>query len=256
MSFKGKVVIVTGASSGIGAATAFLFTQEGAKVAIVARNEAKLKNVAEQCSKAGGKPLVIKADVSKDDDAKRIINDTVAKFGKLDVLVNNAGIVRFGNILDGTAIQIYDELMSINYRSVVMLTTLAAPHLIKTKGNIVNVSSISGILVNDVRLGIYCSTKAALNHFSRASALELAAHGVRVNFVCPGPVKTDILENASIDSMTYDDMASVTALKRISDGEEIGHVILFLASDKAKGVTGSGYTSDNGHLINAEIPSK
>ncbi|XP_053625109.1 3-oxoacyl-[acyl-carrier-protein] reductase FabG-like [Plodia interpunctella] len=247
MSFKNKVVLVTGASSGIGAATAVLFAKEGADVVIVARNETKLKNVAQECAKVGKYPLVIKADVSDDDDDRRIINDTIAKFNKLDVLVNNAGILRFGPILDGQITEQYDEIMKTNVRSVVRLTSLAAPYLVKTKGNIVNVSSVAGYSISD-KAAAYCTSKAALSHFSRASALELACHGVRVNAVSPGPVNTDIFANSDTIK-TFEDFGVKTALNRVSGPEEIADLILFLASDKAKGITGSDYVSDNGYLL-------
>ncbi|XP_013191442.1 3-oxoacyl-[acyl-carrier-protein] reductase FabG-like [Amyelois transitella] len=249
MSFKNKVVIVTGASSGIGASTAVLFAKEGADVVIVARNEIKLKKVEEDCAKVGKKPLIIKADVSNDDDVKRIIDDTIAKYKKIDVLVNNAGIARIGTILDGSVPKIYDLLMNTNVRSVVQLTTLAAPHLVKTKGNIVNVSSVSGITINNAEMGTYCTTKAALSHFSRATALELASHGVRVNIVSPGPVYTDIIENSGLDK-SFEELGANTALNnRISRPEEIADLILYLASEKAVGITGSNFVSDNGMLL-------
>ncbi|XP_053616928.1 3-oxoacyl-[acyl-carrier-protein] reductase FabG-like [Plodia interpunctella] len=248
MSFKDKIVLVTGASSGIGAATAVLFTKEGANVIIVARNEAKLLKVQQDCAKVGNKPLIIKADVAKDDDLRRIIKDTINKYNRLDVLVNNAGIVRIGKILDGKVTEIYDEIMNVNVRAVVQLTALAAPYLLKTKGNIVNVSSISGITINNAEMGIYCSSKAALTHFSKATALELAPHGVRVNIVSPGPVYTDILDNAGI-TQGFEKVGVVTALNRISDPEEIADLIVYLASEKAKGITGSNYVADNGMLL-------
>ncbi|XP_064292707.1 3-oxoacyl-[acyl-carrier-protein] reductase FabG-like [Plodia interpunctella] len=249
MSFKGKVVLVTGAGSGIGAATAILFCKEGAEVVIVDKNEENLRKVEQNCTKVGNKPLAIKANVANDEDVKNIINETIAKYNKLDVLVNNAGVIRFGSILDGKLTEIYDEIMSINVRAVVQLTTLAAPYLVKTKGNIVNVASISGLTINKIELGAYCTSKAALIHFSRAAALELAPHGVRVNVVSPGPVYTNILQNAGLAG-GFDDFKEVTALNnRISDPEEIADVIFFLASGKARGITGSNYLSDNGKLL-------
>ncbi|KAL0867462.1 hypothetical protein ABMA27_008249 [Loxostege sticticalis] len=248
MSFKSKVVVVTGASAGIGAATAVSFAREGAHVAIVGRNEAKLKDVAKQCAAVGAAPLVIKADVANDDDARRIINDTIQKFGKLDVLVNNAGVLEFGTILDGTILEAYDKIMAINLRAVVHVTMLAAPHLVKTKGNIVNVSSVAGQMLSVPTANAYGVSKAGLDHFTRGSALELGASGVRVNTVSPGPVETDML--ASFATQAQMQQSGVkTILDRISKTEEIADLILFLASDKARGITGSVYVSDNGAML-------
>ncbi|KAJ2943002.1 hypothetical protein O0L34_g15193 [Tuta absoluta] len=249
MSFADKVLLVTGASSGIGAATAILFTKEGASVAIVGRNETKLKNVSDQCEKAGKKPLVIKADVSKDDEATEIVNKTVEKFGKIDILVNSAGISKYGSILAGNILSVYDDVMAVNLRAIINLTALAAPHLVKTKGNIINVSSTGAELVPKMAAFIpYCVSKAGLEHFSRGAALELSSSGVRVNVVRPGPVRTDILENSGFPG-TWDVFKAGTALDRVSEPEEIAELVMYLASDKARGITGSVFTSDNGYLL-------
>ncbi|XP_014368227.2 3-oxoacyl-[acyl-carrier-protein] reductase FabG [Papilio machaon] len=249
MSFKDKVVFISGASSGIGAATAIEFTKEGANVVINGRNETKLKNVYQQCEKHGKKPFIIKADISKDDEAKSAIEETIKQFGKLDILVNNAGFTKPGSILDGNLLKSYDEVMSTNVRAAMHLTALAAPHLIKTKGNIVNVSSISGSSMPvKPQLISYCVSKAAIDHFTRCAALELSEHGVRVNAVSPGPVITDFRRNAGVGE-DITERENLTALKRISESIEIADLILFLASDKAKGITGSNYVSDNGCLI-------
>ncbi|KAM3956979.1 3-oxoacyl-[acyl-carrier-protein] reductase FabG-like [Aphomia sociella] len=249
MSFANKVVIVTGASSGIGAATAVLFAKEGANVVLVGRNEIKLSNVAGQCARSGNTPLVVKAEMSNDDNVKRIVNETIDKFGKLDVLVNNAGMTVLGGILNGNILKAYDETMAINTRAVIHLTTLAAPHLVKTKGNIINVSSVAGKQVLGIGNNAYEISKAALDHFTRGAALELATAGVRVNSVSPGPVITDILDNCGISMFSWDAMSSMNPLKRCSEPEEIAEIIIYLASEKAKGITGSDYVSDNGSLL-------
>ncbi|KPJ07786.1 3-oxoacyl-[acyl-carrier-protein] reductase FabG [Papilio machaon] len=248
-SFSNKVVFISGASSGIGAATAIEFTKEGANVVINGRNETKLKNVYKQCEAFGKKPLIIKADISKDEEAKAAIDETIKTFGKLDVLVNNAGFSRSGSILDGNLIASYDEIMATNVRGAMHLTALAAPHLIKTKGNIINISSVAGTAVPLLPQFIsYCVSKAALDHFTRCSALELSKHGIRVNTVSPGPVTTDFQINAGIKDIMVD-RTIPTALNRVSESIEIADVILFLASDKAKAITGSNYVSDNGFLL-------
>lgn len=248
MSFTNKVVLVTGASGGIGAATALMFAKEGANVVIVGRNEEKLKNVNADFDKIGKRPLVIKADVSKEDEAKSIIKQTIDAFGKLDVLVNNAGILRQDNIYDTSFMNVFDEVMNTNLRAVVLLTNLAVPYLVETKGNIVNVSSVAAQRVKPTQLVSYKTSKAGLNHFTRCIALELAAHGVRVNTVSPGPVATDIFDAGSMEDY-LETLKKSTALGRIGQPEEISDIILFLASDKAKSITGSDYVSDNGLVL-------
>ncbi|XP_045459346.1 3-oxoacyl-[acyl-carrier-protein] reductase FabG-like [Melitaea cinxia] len=246
MGFKNKVVIITGASSGIGAVAAKMFSDEGARVVMVGRNEKKLSSVAARCAS----PLVIRADVSNDDDARRIINETVKKFGQIDVLINNAAMfMKNDGILGKNMMTAYDTMMSTNIRAVVHLTHLAAPYLVKNKGNIVNISSI-GATMPPIGLGLtsYYVSKASLNHFTTCAATELGQYGVRVNAISPGPVKTDFIENSKMDS-SWDDFRPKTLLNRVSEPEEIVDLIMFLTSSKAKGVTGANYVIDNGMLI-------
>ncbi|XP_022119178.2 3-oxoacyl-[acyl-carrier-protein] reductase FabG-like [Pieris rapae] len=249
MSFKGKVVLITGASSGIGAAAAIEFAKNGASVAIVGRNVEKLNKAAENCSKYS-KPLVIKADVRDDEECKKIVASVIKTFGKLDVLVNNAGIMRHGSILEGNLLEIYDEIMKINVRGHLKMSSLAAPYLVKTKGNIVNISSVAASLTPKIK-GVtpYCVSKAALNHFTRCAAVELAGEGVRVNTVSPGPVITDLLENAGMTNVNIENFGDIMPLKRVSQSVEIADMILFLASDKAVGVTGAEFVVDNGCMF-------
>ncbi|XP_059046918.1 uncharacterized oxidoreductase TM_0325-like [Achroia grisella] len=250
MSFSNKVVIVTGASSGIGAVTAVQFAKEGAKVVIVGRKESKLKNVAEQCARSGNKPLVVKADVSNDDEVKRIVTETINEFGQIDVLINNAGMAVYGNILSGNILEAYDKTLAVNTRAIVLLTSLVVPHLVKTKGNIVNISSIAGKKTIMPGFIPYAVSKAALDHFTRGAALELAPLGVRVNTMSPGPVRTDFMaNNPGKADISWDIMGASLPLKRVSESEEIAEIILYLASEKAKGVTGSDFISDNGGLL-------
>ncbi|CAF4892667.1 unnamed protein product [Pieris macdunnoughi] len=249
MSFKGKVVLITGASSGIGAATAIEFAKNGANVAIVGRNVEKLNKVAENCSKYS-KPLVIKADVGDDEECKKIVASVIKTFGKLDVLVNNAGMMRNATILEGKFLEMYDETMKVNVRAHLNVTSLAAPYLVKTKGNIINISSVAGSLAPRIKGATpYCVSKAALNHFTRCAAVELASEGVRVNTVSPGPVITDFMDNAGITDIKIENFADSMPLKRVSQSVEIADMILFLASDKAVGVTGSEFIIDNGFMI-------
>ncbi|XP_063628291.1 uncharacterized oxidoreductase TM_0325-like [Cydia splendana] len=254
MSFSGKVVLVTGASSGIGAATAILFSKEGASVAIVGRNETKLSNVAQKCAQAGAQPLVIRGDVANEKEASAIIKKTVDHFGKLDVLVNNAGILKLASVADPDILKVFDEVMNTNLRSIVQLTSLAAPFLKATKGNVVNVSSVASTKVIAENYMSYCVSKAGVDHFTRCAALDLAASGVRVNSVNPGPVRTDISENAGLlppgaGDIMWEYAKKLTALNRVGEPEEIADVIAFVASDTARSITGSIYVSDNGQLL-------
>lgn len=190
MSFTGKVVLITGASSGIGADAARHLSKLGAQVSMVGRNEQRLNDVADQIIEAGSpKPLTIVADVTT--DAKRIIDETINHFGRLDVLVNNAGIF-FSDTLVEFDVSEYDRLMDTNLRSVIILSHLAVPHLEKTKGNIVNVSSESGINAYDTFLS-YCISKAGLNHFTKCAAIGLASKGIRVNAINPGDIETPMI---------------------------------------------------------------
>ncbi|XP_030031548.2 glucose 1-dehydrogenase 2-like [Manduca sexta] len=254
MSFQDKVVLVTGASSGIGAAIAEKFAAEGAKVAIVARNTTKLAEVSKKCEEVGSKPLVIVADVTTEESARKAVSQTIDQFGKLDVLINNAGIMNFASILDENAIEAFDHTMVTNLRSVVCFTHIAGPHIVASKGNIINISSIAALGVVVDKAFAYCTSKAGLDHFTRCMALELAPKGVRVNTINPGPVRTDIISNSmGVDKATQDAMyegsENVTPLGRISESEEVADLTLFLASDKAKGITGSSYVIDNGIIL-------
>lgn len=250
MAFNNRVVIVTGSSSGIGAAAAIAFAKEGAHVVIVGRKEGKMKNVKDKCEAYGKTTLVVKADVSKDSEVKAIIDETIEKFGKLDVLVNNAGMFEAKDVTNEDFIESYDRVMNINLRAQVYITHLAIPHLIKTKGNIVNISSIGGTSTASAKTILsYCVSKAGLNHFSRGVAVKLAEYGVRVNIVSPGPVLTDILDNLTAPILDWDHLKQSTILKRVSEPEEIADMILYLASDKARGITGSEFIIDNGALL-------
>ncbi|KAK4309350.1 hypothetical protein Pmani_019011 [Petrolisthes manimaculis] len=200
----GKIAIITGASSGIGAATAIKFSQLGATLCITGRNADNLKSVAEKCSNGSGNtvpPLIVQGDVTKDSDTHAIVDAAVQRFGRLDILVNNAGILELGGI-DNTSMEQYDRLMNTNIRSMYQLTMLATPHLINTKGNIVNVSSVNGIRAFPGVLA-YCVSKAAVDQFTKCVALELASKQVRVNSVNPGVVVTELQKRGGLSEDVY-----------------------------------------------------
>ncbi|XP_017478124.1 PREDICTED: uncharacterized oxidoreductase TM_0325-like [Rhagoletis zephyria] len=251
MSLTGKVVIVTGASSGIGATTAVAFAKHGAKVAIVGRNEANLKETEAACKAANKKVelLLIIADVTV--DAERIINETIKKFGKLDVLVNNAGSGLNGNILD-IGVDQFDTMLNTNVRSVFLLTKFAAPHLIKTQGNIVNVSSVAGLRAFP-GASTYCTSKAAIDQFTRCIALDLAPHNVRVNAVNPAVIVTEFQKRMGMSKEEYakylEHCKATHALGRVGSTKEVADAIIFLASDTASFITGSNLPVDGGKTM-------
>lgn len=182
-SFKDKVIIVTGASSGIGAGAAIHLASLGGLLVIVGRNEEKLKQTADNIVAAGGAPAVqVLADMNNACDVKRIVTETLGKHGRIDVLVNSAGILEIGTI-EHTSLSQYDRLMNTNVRALYQLTLLATPELIKTKGNVVNVSSVNGIRSFPGALA-YNLSKAAVDQFTRCVALELAAKGVLFTMMC------------------------------------------------------------------------
>jgi len=248
-SLAGKVAIITGASSGIGAATAVHFAKLGAVLAITGRNVDNLQSTARQCQEHGGQePLCIKADLVKEEDCTRIIQDTVTKYGKVDVLVNNAGVLEMGSI-ENTSLEQYDRVMNVNMRSVYHLTMMAVPHLEVTKGNIVNVSSVNGIRSFPGVLA-YNVSKAALDQFTRCVSLELAAKQIRVNSVNPGVIITELQKRGGLDDDRYakflEHSKTTHALGRPGDVSEVAKAIAFLASDDATFSTGVTLPVDGG----------
>ncbi|XP_064554221.1 uncharacterized oxidoreductase TM_0325-like [Drosophila montana] len=248
-SFKDKVIIVTGASSGIGAAAAVHLASLGGLLVIVGRNEAKLKETADNILAAGGvAALQLKADMDKEADVERIVAASLAKYGRIDVLINNAGILERGTI-ESTSLAQYDRVMNTNVRALYQLTMLATPELVKTKGSIVNVSSVNGIRSFPGVLA-YNVSKSAVDQFTRCVALELASKGVRVNSVNPGVIVTEIHKRGGMDEATYQQFLehskTTHALGRAGDVEEVAKAIAFLASDAASFTTGVNLAVDGG----------
>ncbi|XP_067674178.1 3-oxoacyl-[acyl-carrier-protein] reductase FabG-like isoform X3 [Haliotis asinina] len=243
-----KVALVTGASSGIGAGTAILFSQLGARVIITGRNEENLKKTAEQCNQDKYKPVLLTGDLSKEEDTQRIVEEAVAATGRLDILVNNAGILEPGSI-DTTSLRQFDRTFGINVRAVYHLTMLCVPHLVKTKGNIVNVSSISGLRASPGILS-YCMSKSAIDQMTRCVALELAPKQVRVNCVNPGVIVTEVHKRGGMTEENYaqflERCKTTHALGRVGEVREVANVIAFLASDSASYITGNTESVDGG----------
>lgn len=255
MNFDGKVVLVTGASSGIGADAARQFAKLGANVAIVGRNEERLNEVAEQIKQSGAAAsLSIVADVTK--DSERIVNETIKHFGKLNVLVNNAGIAGQDSV-DVANLSEFDRILDTNVRSVITLTKLCVPHLEKTKGNVVNVSSVAGLKPIPSVMS-YCMSKAALDQFTKCSALDLAPKGIRVNSVNPAMIRTPIFEKFGATSeqiqQALDGAKSRYPLGRVGEVSDTSASIAFLADEKsASFLTGILLPVDGGAMVGGTV---
>lgn len=243
-----QVVIVTGASSGIGRATAKAFVTEGATVIAVGRNQGELTALASEIKSLEGKLQTHLCDVTEFSQVDRLFIETIEKFGQIDVIVNAAGIIGSGSI-ETTTLDMWDKMMNINTRSVFYIMQKAVPYLEATKGNIVNVSSVTGTRSFPGILA-YCVSKAAVDQLTRCSALELAPKSIRVNAVNPGVVITNLHRRSGMDAEAYEkfltNAANTHPLGRAGNAEEVADLIVFLASDKASWITGATYEIDGG----------
>jgi NAD(P)-dependent dehydrogenase (short-subunit alcohol dehydrogenase family) len=244
----GKVALITGATSGIGRATALKFASEGARVALVARRGNKLAQVAETIVAGGGEARSIAADVTREEEVERVVRETVDAFGGIDVLVNAAGIIATGTI-ESTNLQDWDYMMNINVRAPFYLMQLALPYLVERQGNVVNVSSVTGIRAFPGILS-YCASKAALDQLTHCAALEMASKGVRVNAVNPGVVATQLHRTGGMDKEAYarflEHSKTTHPLGRVGQPEEVADLIYFLASPRAGWITGVSCPIDGG----------
>ena len=246
--FAGKVVVVTGASSGIGRAAALGFSREGASVVLVSRDQAALEAVA---AEAAGPTAVVAADVTADDTPARVVGEAVARFGGIDVLVNAAGIIGTAST-DQTPDELFDRMMAINVRAPFRMMREAFPQLRERRGTIVNVSSVNGLRAF-AGVAVYCSSKAALDHLTRCAALDWAPHGVRVNCVNPGVTVTNLHRRGGMDETRYaaflDRAKETHPLGRPGQADEIADAVLFVASDKAAWMTGDTIAVDGGRHL-------
>lgn len=245
---KEKVVLITGASSGIGKACAYKFAAEGAKVVLVARSADVLGEIAAEIESQGGTAKPISADVTKSADIEQVTEKVINTFGGIDVLINAAGIIATGT-LESTSLDDWDYMMNLNVRAPFYLTQCFLPSLIERKGNIVNVSSVTGIRAFPGVLS-YCVSKAGVSQMTSCAALELAGKGVRMNAVCPGVVVTKLHRRGGMSEEAYaaflEHSKTTHPLGRVGQPEEAADLIYFLASPQAGWITGVNIPIDGG----------
>ncbi|XP_054166157.1 3-oxoacyl-[acyl-carrier-protein] reductase FabG-like [Oppia nitens] len=251
--FSGKVVLITGSSSGIGAATAVQFAKSGANVVITGRRSDKLAEVAKQCSSVSPKQLPtleVVGDLTNDEDIKRLVETTIRHFGRLDILVNNAGGLTESQLNDSDFYQKFQNEMQLNLNSMVLLTHLSVDHLAKTRGNIVNISSVAGLRALTTN-SAYCMAKCSVDMFTKCCAAELGSKHIRVNVINPGPIKTLALTTShgmtiEQNDALFDKIGSLTPVGRAGLAHEVADTVLYLASDHSRFVTGAQLIIDGG----------
>lgn len=248
MKLKDKVAIVTGSSKGIGEGIARVFSAEGAKVVVVCRNKEQGLSMAKQLGSDEGRAIYVKTDVTKSESIQDLINTTVKEFGKLDILVNNAGYHISKNI-EQTSEEEWDFIQKTNLYSTFLCSKYAVPHLKKTQGNIIHISSMVG-LVGQPNATAYSATKGGQIAMTKNMAIDLAKYHIRVNVICPGWIQTPLVDDWF--SQQEDEEAAkkyifgLHPLGRIGTIEECGKAALYLASDDSSFVTGITLNIDGG----------
>ncbi len=246
---QGKVAIVTGAGQGIGQAIALAAAQEGMRVTVNDLNGVTAADTARLIEEMGGEALVHVGDVSVEGDVAQMVNETLARWGRVDLLVNNAGIEPSASILE-MAPDVWDRVMAVNVRSV-FLCTQAVGRVMRGQGSgvIVNISSIAGKAIPLPFRSAYAASKAAIVGFTKEAAREFAEYGIRVNAVCPGVIITPMTAAARQNPAMMEKWMREIPLRRLGTPEEVARLVLFLASDDASYITGQAYHVDGGKVM-------
>ncbi|HPD60386.1 MAG TPA: SDR family oxidoreductase [Thermodesulfobacteriota bacterium] len=241
-----KVIIVTGATSGIGEATAIEIAREGGRVVLAGRREDRGKAILKKIKKEKGIGYFVRTDVTKEKDIKNLVDLTEKKYGKLDGAFNNAGSANLFGTLDTITTDAYDQLMDVNLRSIFLCMKYEIPKMKKNgSGAIVNCSSMVG-LVAFPQFGVYVATKHGVIGLSKSAAVDHGKDGIRVNCVLPGPIETELWSHFSCGSEVVKNLADSTLLKRSAKPIEIAKPVVFLLSDSASYITGALLSVDGG----------
>lgn len=253
MRLQEKVAIITGAGSGMGRVAAQLFAAEGAKVVVADFDEAAGSETADLVTTSGGEASFVRADVSDEGDAKAMVDHAVERFGRVDALYNNAGVMpeRDHSVID-TDVATWDRVMAINVRGVFLACKYAIPRMVdQGSGSVINISSFVALLGCSVPQDAYTASKGAVLSLTRSLAVQFAPHGVRSNAICPGPIETPML----MEWLLKDDEARQLRLARNPTGrfgkpEEIVNVAIYLASDESRWTNGAHFVIDGGISVN------
>jgi NAD(P)-dependent dehydrogenase (short-subunit alcohol dehydrogenase family) len=246
MRLEGKIALISGGARGMGGVEARLFAKEGAKVIIGDVLEDEGRKLEAEINATGGEALFVHLDVTREADWQKVVEAIVKRFGKLDVLVNNAGISGHGRVED-TAVEAWDRVMDVNAKGVFLGTKIAIPAMRRAGGgSIINISSQLGLVGTDHSSPQYQASKGAVRLLTKATAIQYANEGIRANSVHPGPIVTPMTEAGRADPERYKIMLSRIPLGCYGQPEDVGYGVLYLASDESRWVTGSELVIDGG----------
>jgi NAD(P)-dependent dehydrogenase (short-subunit alcohol dehydrogenase family) len=251
MHLAGKIALITGAASGIGRATALLFAREGAAIAIADLNTDDGQRVADEIIESGGRAFFEPTDVTRTGDCRRLVEHAIFEFGRIDILFNNAGIIRRATVLDLSE-EDWDRVMSVNVKSIYLLSREVIPHMQKAGGGtIINTSSGWG-LVGGAKAAVYCASKGAVVLLTKAMAIDHGPQNIRVNCICPGDTDTKMLreeaQQLGVENSRFLAGSAKRPLGRVGTPAEIAQAALYLASDASSFVTGTALVVDGGGL--------